>query len=268
MNQVEKIQEMTGIDKLRAIMKALRAKDGCPWDQKQTHSSLKKYLLEEAYEVLDAVDEGDDNALCSELGDLLLQIVFHSQIAEEDERFDFDSVCNSCSEMLLRRHPHVFDKNCKLSPEEVEDQWERIKKTEKRQQNRSSILDSIPNSMPSAYRLENMHKKAAKHGFDWKDLEQATEKLKEESKEFIVEVEEKNLEKAREELGDVLMVCLNLCRHLDTSLEEISKKACQKYYSRFHSMEKQASRENRSLNELSDEDWERYWQVTKANEKQ
>lgn len=182
--------------------------------------------------------------------------------------FDFDSVCNSCSEMLLRRHPHVFDKNCKLSPEEVESQWERIKKTEKRQQNRESILDSIPNSMPSAYRLEIMHKKAAKQGFDWKSLEEATEKLKEESKEFIVEVEEKNLDKAREELGDVLMVCLNLCRHLDTSLEEVSKKASQKYYSRFHSMEKQASSENRPLNELSDEDWERYWQVTKAKEKQ
>jgi tetrapyrrole methylase family protein / MazG family protein len=264
MTILEEIEEKKGIEKLKMIMQALRSKKGCAWDKKQTHQTLKKYLLEEAFEVLEALDENDDDAFSSELGDLLLQIVFHCQIAHEEKRFDFEDVCEKCSEMLIRRHPHVFNENCDLSPKEVEEQWEQIKKTEKRQQKRDSILDSIPSSMPAIYRQEKMHEKAASQGFDWVNLQDVCDKLNEEVCEFQEEIAKGDSKKAKEELGDVLMVCLNLCRHLDSSLEEVTKQANKKYYQRFTFIEKKAKEEGLSLKDLDLEKWDSWWQESKV----
>lgn len=260
---LDKLNQQTGIKKLENIMSILRGENGCQWDKKQTHESLRPYLIEECFEVLEAIDEKDDEAFASELGDLLLQIIFHCQIAKEAGRFDLDAVADKCSEMLLRRHPHVFDKNCQLSAEEVELQWEAIKTKEKRHSARSSILDGIPKSLPHALRLEKMLLKGAKKGFEWPNITPVIDKLKEEIEEFENELKNNQHEAALDELGDVLCTCFSLARHMKVSVEDLSQRAALKFSDRFRKMEAKAKESQINTNDLDLDSWQSLWEKVK-----
>ena len=195
------------------IMKKLRSPEGCPWDREQTHESLLPYLIEETYEVIDAVKKGDDEELKEELGDLLLQVVFHSQIARERGAFDIGDVIDSITRKLIYRHPHVFgNRNDIRTAEDVNREWEKLKQKEGKV--KESILDGIPDSMPSLERAYKLQKKAAKVGFDWESFEGIKEKLLEELSEIEGELRKKNRKKLEEEVGDLLFMAVNLARFL------------------------------------------------------
>lgn len=257
---------MTGTDwvkELERLMAALRAEDGCPWDREQDHHSLKKYLIEEAYEFIDAIDEGDDAKMASELGDVLLQVVFHSQIAREEERFDLQEVARRCCEMLVRRHPHVFgDKHCG-DAEAVMDQWEAIKKTEAAGKERSSVLDGVPKYLPSLAYAEKLQKKASKVGFDWRQLSGPMEKIDEEVAEVKEALASGDQEHAREEMGDLLFAVVNSIRFIGGDAETLMRQACHKFSDRFRRMEAQVKESGKRLNDYGLEELEALWQQAK-----
>ena len=203
--EVEEIENP--LDRLLHIMSLLRAEDGCPWDRKQTLQTLKPYLIEEAYEVLDAIDEGDAEEHRQELGDLLLQVVFQSQLRKEEGVFDFFGVAGAISDKLLRRHPHVFGDGTANTAEEVLTTWEEVKKTE----GRKSLLSGIPKYLPGLQKAHRIGEKTARVGFDWPNLAGPREKIGEE----LAELEEATtLEEQRHEVGDLLMSVVNYARHL------------------------------------------------------
>ncbi|MEG1451071.1 MAG: nucleoside triphosphate pyrophosphohydrolase [Cetobacterium sp.] len=232
------------------LIKQLRSPEGCPWDREQTLETLKPHLLEETYEVLEAMSEGGDN-LKSELGDLLLQIVFQANISEEKNEFSIEDVIDSISEKMIRRHPHVFeDKNIASNSSEVLINWERIKSEEKEHENRKSILDGIPTSFPALLRAEKLQKKASKVGFDWPEIHGVIDKVEEEIEELRDEIVSNNLEKAQEELGDLLFALVNLARHLNINPEICLNKASDKFDKRFRYVESHCDFEKASLEEM------------------
>lgn len=226
--------------KLRQVIAALRGPNGCPWDKEQTHHSLKKYLIEEAYEVLEAIDEEDGDHLAEELGDVLLQVLLHAQIGEDDGFFQIEDVIEILTEKMIRRHPHVFSNAEADNSEKVVTQWEEIKKQEKgrNEEGFHSILSGIPNGLPSlAYALK-LQKKAAKVGFDWDDDAPMWKKLQEEIEEWLHELKEGNKEAAENELGDILFVMVNLARYHGIEPEEALRQTNKKFTKRFHFIEK------------------------------
>jgi tetrapyrrole methylase family protein/MazG family protein len=255
-------REKYSFNDLVKIMEILRSPKGCPWDRKQTHESLIPYLIEETYEVVDAVEKGDDEELKEELGDLLLQVVFHSQIAKERGAFTIEDVVDSISRKLVNRHPHVFGEREDIkTAEDVLREWDKFK--EKEGKKRESVLDGVPESMPALERAYKLQKRAEKVGFDWRDFEGIKEKLLEELNEIEGEIKNKNKEKLEEEAGDLLFMAVNLVRFLGIHPELALRKANEKFEKRFRFMERRAKEEGKELSRLNLDELENLWQEAK-----
>jgi tetrapyrrole methylase family protein/MazG family protein len=248
----EKFQELVD------IMAKLRKE--CPWDREQTNKSIKNNLIEEAYELLEAIEENNNEAMVEELGDLLLQVVFHSQIKKDEGAFDINDVLKNLIEKLIRRHPHVFGNEdySKLEGKDHLDKWEKIKEKEKK---RESILEGIPKRMPALHRAVKVQKKMAKVGFDWEDPQQVWDKVMEEIQELK---EAKTKEEIKHELGDVLIAITNLARAYGIDPEEALHQSIDRTVNRFQYIEKKAKEENKDLKEMSLEYMDKLWEEAKS----
>ncbi len=253
-------------DRLVGVMARLRAPDGCPWDAEQTHESLKPYLLEETYEVLEAIDGGSVPTLRDELGDLLLQVIFHAQLADERGDFTADDVCHAISDKLIRRHPHVFAQSSAATPDKVVTQWEKIKKTEAGHQDRTSALDGVPNAMPSLARAYKIGKKASRAGFDWSNVDGAFEKVDEELAEFRAAFAERDPKHMEDELGDLLFSLVNVARYMEVNPEEALRKTIGKFIRRFAHVEARIEAEGGDLADATLEEMDALWNEAKENE--
>lgn len=249
------------VERLRKIMSCLRAKDGCNWDRAQTHKSLLPYLIEETYEVVEAIESGSSDRLREELGDLLIQIYFHSQIAEEEKRFSIDDVASEICDKLLRRHPHVFGEKRDLNPEQVRDQWEKIKVDSKEKE---SVLSGIPRSMPGLLLAYRVGEKAAGVGFDWEDAKDIFDKIKEESIEFEKEFKENNKERMTDELGDLMFAMVNLARKLKIDPEYALRRTVDRFIERFGYIEKTLKSQGKKLSDSNLEEMEKLWNQAKS----
>ena len=249
--------------KLVELMEALRGPEGCPWDRKQTPESLKPFLVEECYEVIDALDEGKPDKIKEELGDLLFQILFHARIAEEDGQFSMQDVITSIHEKMTRRHPHVFGDEKLSTDKEVLANWEEIKKKEKGHEDRKSILEGVPKELPSLLRAHRLQERAARVGFDWNHLNEALPKLDEEIAEFKESLREENAGKIEEELGDLFFTLVNISRFLGVNPDEALRKTISKFIHRFRSIEEHAEQTGRSLNDMTLQEMEALWQQAK-----
>ncbi len=267
---------MENINQLLEIMQQLRdPESGCPWDKKQNYQSLLPYTIEEVYEVVDAIERNDFEDLKDELGDLLFQIVFYTQLAKEDKRFNFDDVVQNVCDKMLRRHPHVFDNKKYENEESLHLAWEQQKhqerqtkleqaklKQSKSKQGEASLLDNIPKVLPELKRSQKMQKRAAKQGFDWPDVEQVWDKLKEESLEVQEAVESGDTQHIEEEIGDLLFVCVNLARHYKVDADNALRTANNKFDKRFRDVEAMASHR---IADFSLEELEVFWQKAKLS---
>jgi MazG family protein len=249
------------IDDLLHIMRRLR-KD-CPWDAKQTHQSLKPYLLEETYEVLETIDQGQYDKLAEELGDLLLQVVFHSQLGDEEKRFDFQQVVTHISRKLIRRHPHVFgDKDLK-DAKEVQENWEQSKVKDEA---RTSLLSGIPKAAPALMQAQRLQEKAATVGFEWESIEPVYEKVKEEWDELQSAIKQGNQKEIENEFGDLLFALVNLGRFLHVNAEDALRKTNQKFIRRFEHIERQYDNDVDAMKRASLSELDRHWEQAKDNE--
>jgi len=251
-------------DRLLGIMQTLRGEPGCPWDKEQTHQSLTPYLVEETYEVLDAIEDGDPLRLKEEMGDLLLQIVFHAQIARENGDFDANGVVQGLNEKMIRRHPHVFSDAHVSSSAEVLKNWEEIKLREKGVRSRNSLMDGIPASLPALLQAERLQGRAAEVGFDWPDLQGPLQKIQEESGELCRAWEQKDAGKVREELGDLLFAVVNVGRRMGVNCEEALRLSSKKFTERFHFIEEKSRLIEKSLSDLTLEEMDGFWDEAKA----
>ncbi|MBI4471426.1 MAG: nucleoside triphosphate pyrophosphohydrolase [Acidobacteria bacterium] len=267
---------MTGskFERLVEIMTTLRGPNGCPWDKEQDFNSLKPMLVEEVYEVLEAVDNNDFDGLSEELGDLLLHVLFHAHLAKEAGLFDIDTVIEKISAKLIRRHPHVFGEEFASTSEEVIKNWEAIKAREKAQKlkNRSpeqrSLLEGIPTKLPAIHEAHQISSRVARVGFDWPNIEGIFEKLQEEVaelKQVIAEgADERRRERLEDEIGDMLFVIVNIARYLKIDSESALKRANRKFKARFQFMENQLAMAGKSLEQTSLEEMESLWQKAKS----
>ena len=256
--------EKDWIRKLASVMRKLRGPDGCPWDREQTHKSLKKYLMEECAELLDAVDSGENEDIMEELGDILMHIVLHSTIAEERGVFDLDAVAKSVTEKMIRRHPHVFGTESVSSANEVVDLWEKVKKKEK-EGREDLIMNGIPCHMPALLQAEKVQKKAAKFGFDWENELQIIDKIEEELSELKDALASGDNEHVDEEIGDLLFAIANLSRFRNrASGEELLAASVKKFKNRFTHIEKSVKAAGRKLEESSIGEMEALWQDAKS----
>lgn len=251
------------IDQLRAIVACLRAPEGCPWDREQTHATLRSGLLEEAYEVVSAINNADDANLREELGDLLLQSVFHAQIAAEEGRFDFDHVAREIVEKLIRRHPHVFGEESCADSEEVLRKWDDIKRAEKGNV-AESALDGIPGGLPALLQAQKVQKKASKAGFDWTEVAPVLAKIREEIGELEAELAAGHAARLEDELGDILFSIVNLARKLHLDAETALHGATAKFDARFRAVEKLARERQLALEKLSLPELDALWDEVKA----
>jgi tetrapyrrole methylase family protein/MazG family protein len=249
--------------KLIEIVDTLMGDNGCPWDKVQTRESLKPYLIEETYEVLEALDTNDPEKIKDELGDLLYQVLFHAKISSLNGEFDIRDVMNSLNEKMVRRHPHVFEKGQLNTPDQVVKQWEEIKKEERNQANQKSILDSIPINLPSLLRAQKLQKKAAKEGFDWDQVSDVFNKLDEEITEFKKAVLEGKDKDIQSEVGDILFVIVNIAKFNKIDAEEALRSTNNKFTKRFQYIEQKIAKKGKKLKESSLEEMERYWQEAK-----
>ena len=257
-------RDMRSAVTLQEIMARLRAPDGCPWDRAQTRQTLKRHLLEETYEVLEAIDADDMAELCEELGDLLLQVYFHAQIAAEEAAFTFADVTAALGEKLVRRHPHVFGDQAAANAEQALANWEQIKQAERRAKGkeRSSLLDRVPSSLPALAAAQALGERAATVGFDWETVRGVFDKVHEELDEL--RRADTPAERA-EELGDVLFVLARVGSWLDVDVEDALRRANRKFRARFGAMEAAARREGLELASLSDDEWDRLWNAAKRD---
>ncbi len=260
---VQKEQDLYGeFSKLREVIATLRGPNGCPWDQKQTHKSLKKYFVEEVYEVLEAIDEENDEHLAEELGDVLLQIMLHSQIGEDNGYFSVRDVISNVTEKMIRRHPHVFGEVTVENADEVVSNWDEIKKQEKGKEAEESIL-SIPKGLPALMEAEKLQKKAAKVGFDWDDAAPMWMKLQEELGEFMLEIKANDPEKMHKELGDILFVVVNLARFYKIDAEDALQSTNRKFKKRFGYIETVLQAEGKNILEMTLEELDQKWEEAK-----
>jgi len=251
--------------RLVELMATLRGPQGCPWDLKQTPASLKPFLVEECYEVIDALDDGSPEKIRDELGDLLFQIVFHAKIAEEAGQFTINDVIMAIHEKMIRRHPHVFGDGTASTADEVVSNWEEIKRKEKGHTDRTSILEGVPKELPSLLRAHRLQERAARVGFDWAHLNEAMPKLDEEIAEFKESLKTGDAGKIEEELGDVFFMLVNLSRFLGVNPDEALRKTISKFIHRFRHIEEHAINSGRSLNDMSLDEMERLWQEAKSS---
>jgi tetrapyrrole methylase family protein / MazG family protein len=261
-------------DELVSVMARLRAPGGCPWDREQTYASLAQYLLEECYETFDAIQEadqtGDTTNLREELGDVLLQVVFHSTIAAESGDFTIDEVVLGVTEKLILRHPHVFGETELKTAHDVLSNWDELKKAQQQasgkvEKKKDSILDDVPVHFPALLESLKLTKKAAKVKFDWENTEQIFEKLTEEVNELKAEIESNNTETIEEEIGDLLFVIVNLARKLDVEPETALKKTNRKFRSRFKHIETELKSRGKSLEESNLEEMDSLWNAAKVS---
>lgn len=261
------LTEKPDFETLVTIMGRLRAPGGCPWDAEQTHESLKRYLLEETYEVMEAIDAKSPEHLCEELGDLLLQPVFHSAIAKEKGDFDINDVIRILCEKLIRRHPHVFgDLEIKDSSAQVEN-WERIKKIEKGNEVKKSALSGIPPALPALLKAQKITEKAARTGFDWENSGQVLNKIKEELHELEQALADGQNEQIESELGDLLFSIVNLGRFLSINPEDALQATINRFRKRFSHIEDSLEAADRTLTEASMDEMQQLWDEAKKREK-
>ncbi len=253
------------IDDLLDIMEQLRGENGCPWDKVQTHQSIKKSMIEECYEAIDALDSGNDDAFANELGDVLLQVVFHAQLAKERGAFDFDRVVNEICNKLISRHTHVFGPDKAGDAEEALTNWEKNKKKEKGLETYTDTLKDVPHYLPALMRSEKIQKKAASVGFDWDNIRAVYDKVNEEIGELKEAQETGDVEKIGEEYGDLLFAAVNLGRHLGVTPELALAKASDKFIARFEAMENETRSQKLDLAELSLAEMDETWEKIKKN---
>jgi len=260
---------------LVALQARLLDPNGCPWDREQTHESLRTYLLEETYEVLETLDAKDYHKLAGELGDLLLQVVFHAELARRAGRFEIGDVVERIHNKMVRRHPHVFGPEASgpaSSAGEVLKNWEQLKAEERQAENgggegSQSLLDGVPHTLPAALEAYQLTRRASRIGFDWDSLDGLLDKLQEEVRELRGALADENKERVEEEIGDLLFVAVNVARFLHTDPELALKKANRKFKSRFQQMERDAATAGRKLADTPREEMERLWERAKQGEK-
>ena len=257
-------KESYDINNLVEIMKLLRAPGGCPWDAEQTHESIKKNLIEEAYEVIEAINKQDNVLLCEELGDLLMQVIFHSCMEEEKGVFNFNDVCDGICKKLIERHPHVFGETEITGVDDVLTNWDNIKRKTKGQKTTTESMLSVPRELPALMRATKLQKKAADVGFDWSDVSGALDKLQEEIDELRKAVENKDSENMNEELGDVLFSAVNVSRFIKSDAEEALTAASDKFLARFTTVEKLAEERNIDMKSSTLEELDKLWDEAKT----
>ena len=254
-------------DRLVDVVAMLRSKNGCPWDLAQTHESLKADLIEEAYELIEAIDAKVPKKICDELGDLLMQVMLHSQIATDRNEFGVDEVIENLTEKLVRRHPHVFGSVVATDENEVLENWEEIKRGEDGNKDRKSSLDGIPHSLPSLQRAEKIQKKASRAGFDWDTTEDVLPKLQEEIDEIEESIRNDDITEIEMEIGDLLFSVVNLCRFLNVQPEEALRKSTRKFVDRFQRMETALERTNKKFKDYDLSTLDQIWEQVKQQEK-
>lgn len=256
------------IERLTGLMERLRGPDGCPWDKEQTLESLVPFMIEEAYEVIAAIDSGSPAEIKDELGDLLFQIVFMAEICKEEGRFDLSDVIDGTLAKMIRRHPHVFGETTAETSAEVLRNWAEIKKEEKIDSLKADgYLSGIPEVLPALMRAHKVSQKAAKAGFDWQDISEVIAKLDEETAEFKEAVKEKDAAGMEEELGDMLFTIVNVSRFLSVNPEDALRKTIGKFINRFHHIEKRVQELGGDLSDASTSEMERLWQEAKSIER-
>jgi tetrapyrrole methylase family protein / MazG family protein len=251
------------VDRFIAIVKRLRDPGGCPWDREQTHASLLSCLLDESYEFFEAVDESNSDKMREELGDLLLQVVLHAQIAQETSAFDIEAVAAAISEKIVRRHPHVFGDVKAGTSKEVLSNWEKIKKGEKGKEHRRYLVDDIPAGLPALFRAEKMQRRVARVGFDWKSIDPVLDKVEEEFGEFREALAGGNQAAAEEELGDILFALVNVARHQGVCAEEALRKTINKFAKRFRYIEDQYKQREKKLEDSTLDEMDVLWEESK-----
>ena len=255
-------KEQYDFDDLLRIMEILRAPDGCMWDREQDHQSIRRNFIEETYEVCEAIDEQDADHLKEELGDVLLQVVFHTQMEKEKGVFDIGDVADGVCKKLIFRHPHIFGTVKVGSSAEILENWDALKRVEKHQETDTSALDSVARSLPGLIRAEKLQKKAAKVGFDWENAQGAFDKVSEEADELRRAMDGDG--GAGEELGDLLFAVVSVARHLKVDPERALEKTCNKFISRFASMERQARDAGKTLSGLPLDELDALWERAKG----
>ncbi len=244
----------------------LRAPGGCPWDREQTHESLKRYVIEETYEVVEAIDSGEPSKLEDELGDLLLQVLLHAQISSESGEFDVADVCARIREKLQRRHPHVFSDTQVSGVDDVLHNWEQIKRAEPGHEERKSALDGVPRSLPALMRAAKISKKAARTGFDWPEVGAIVEKLREEAAELEDALAKGNKDEVRYEIGDLLFTVVNIARFQGIDPEEALTEMLGRFVMRFNRIESKAAEQGVDILNMSLEEMDAIWNEAKADE--
>ena len=250
--------------KLIEILKKLRSPYGCEWDKEQTHESLIPYLIEETYEVIEAIEEKDSQALKEELGDLILHVLFQAELSSEKNEFDIFDSLDSINNKLINRHPHVFDKNSKDNSWNQKGSWEKSKKKEK---NRDSVLEGIPKSLPGLLRSRRIQERAASVGFDWKEVNPIIDKVEEELEEVKDAINQKDKNQISMELGDLMFAVVNLSRFYNIDPENALKKSTNKFISRFNEIEKRISKRGDSIENSDLEAMDKIWNEIKLDEK-
>ncbi len=252
-----------GFNDLVEIMKILREPGGCPWDAEQTHESIRRNFLEETYEAVEAIDTGDSELLCEELGDVMLQVVFHAQISEDSGDFTIDEVCDGICKKLIIRHPHVFADTKADTSEKVLENWDKIKMQTKSQTTYAETLDSVSHALPALIRAEKVQHKAKKCGFDWNSVDGALEKLSEEITELREAISSGNSNASFEELGDVLFSAVNVSRFIDVDGEKALSDATDKFIARFAKVESLANEKGIDMKNSTLEELDALWDEVK-----
>ena len=256
------------IDELLEIMSFLRSEQGCPWDREQTHQSLRENMIEEAYETVDAIDSGSPERLCDELGDVLMQVVFHAQMASEQNRFNFSDVVAAVCRKLITRHTHLFGSDQASTAEAVIDNWEKNKKREKGHKNQTQVLQDVPKTLPALQRSYKIQQKAAHVGFDWSDVSGPQQKIMEELKEIEVAIQQRDKlpkDSLESEVGDLLFSVVNYARHLRIQPELALNRSTEKFISRFAAMEKMTSAKG-GLENMTLDQMDALWNAVKQEE--
>lgn len=251
-----------GVTRLREVVHRLRAPGGCPWDREQTHESLIPHLLEEAYEAVEAIREGDSELVCEELGDVLLQAVLHAEIASETGAFDLDKMAHGLTDKLIRRHPHVFGETSADTSDAVLKQWDAIKRIEKGTE-REGLLHGVGGGLPALMRAQKLQKKAARVGFDWPDAEPVFAKVHEELNEIREALQRGDQHAVEEEIGDLFFSVVNLARKLGVESEAALAAANEKFVRRFHAMEQRLADDGKTLGEVSLSEMDAAWDEVK-----
>lgn len=268
----KKIKELLGkssyeFEDLLTVMTILRSDQGCPWDREQTHESIKMDTIEEAYELVEAINNEDHENIKEELGDLLLHVAFHSQIAKDEKRYSVDDVIQGIVTKMIRRHPHVFSNTTANNSEEVLVNWESIKEVEKKNPSISEEMDMVPKALPALIRARKVQKKAAKVGFDFEDGKEAFKKVHEEVAELEEAMDSGNQAHIDEEYGDLLFAIVNISRFFGLNAEMSLTNATEKFINRFRDVEEQANSQGKKLSEMTLKEMDQLWNKCKTNQK-